>query len=512
MMVADNAAAVQAADHDDNMTLERMELDRMIKRSQICCLAILVMMGIQITQAQLAEDALRYSQLGLGVGARELGMGNATVGGVNDYSALYWNPAGLALERDFEFSFGLSRLGYSNDVSYLGTKTSSNNSAVNLNNLGLVYPIPTVQGSLTFAFGFNRAANYTTTASMNAFNPFSSFSQATFLYNNRSLDNNIPYQLFLANADSLGRAIPILNGNVQQAINVIEGGGLNHWTVGGAMDVGPNLSVGISLNFASGSYSYNQTVAESDTRNIYPVPPNDFQQFNYESTYNDDINGFNALFGLMFRKPGKYSIGFAIRTINTYDISETFTEAATSQFKTPDTSGNKAYEYPLTTNSIKYRVTTPYVLSGGISVQPFDWLLLAGDIEYIDWTQMEIKADRIDFSEQNSRIKNEMRATTNLRGGGEIALWNIGLKLRGGIIYNPSPWKGDPSSRDQLYYTAGIGFTLDERTTLNVAYAYGSWKSLRSNYSYTASGLLYDVGTDETITTSNLNLTLSFRF
>jgi len=28
-------------------------------------------------------------------------------------------------------------------------------------------------------------------------------------------------------------------------------------------------------------------------------------------------------------------------------------------------------------NSIKYRVTTPYVLSGGISVQPLDWLLLA---------------------------------------------------------------------------------------------------------------------------------------
>jgi len=75
------------------------------------------------------------------------------------------------------------------------------------------------------------------------------------------------------------------------AINIIEGGGLNHWTVGGAMDVGPNLSVGISLNFASGSYSYNQTVAESDTRNMYPIPPNDFQQFNYESTYNDDING-----------------------------------------------------------------------------------------------------------------------------------------------------------------------------------------------------------------------------
>ncbi len=477
----------------------------MIKRSQICCLAILITIGLQITQAQFAEDALRYSQLGLGVGARELGMGNATVGGVNDYSALFWNPAGLALERDYEFSFGLSRLGYSNDVSYLGTKTSSDNSAVNLNNLGIVYPIPTVQGSLTFAFGFNRAANYTTTASMNAFNPSSSFSQSASLLN-QPLDNNIPYQLFLANIDTMsGKLVSIVNGNVQQTINVLEGGGLNHWTFGGAMDIGPNLSVGVSLNFASGSYSYDQTVNEND--------PNNFYQFTYESTINDDINGFNALFGLMYRKPGKYSIGVAIRTATVYDISETFTESASSQLSSQLKADSAGYfQYPSTANSIHYKVTAPYVLSGGISIQPLDWLLLAGDVEYTDWTQMDFNTDNAALIEENSRIKNEMRATTNLRGGIEVSLFSLGLKLRGGIIDNPSPWKGDPSSRDQLYYTGGIGLQLDERTVLNAAYAYGTWKTLRTNYSYTVSGITYDAGTDETVTTSNLNLTLSYRF
>ncbi|MCX6120605.1 MAG: outer membrane protein transport protein [Ignavibacteriales bacterium] len=478
-------------------------------------LVILMIIGLQIqpVNAQFAEDALRYSQLGLGVSARQLGMGNATVGGVDDYSALFWNPAGLALERDFEFSFGLSSLGYSNDVSYIGTKTSSNNSVVNLNNLGLVYPIPTVRGSLTFAFGFYRAANYTTTASMSTFNPYSSYSQSIYLLE-KPLAYNIPYKLFLANADTLGNVIPILNGNVQQAINVIEGGGLNHWTFGGAIDVGPNLSVGISLNYAGGSYSYDQTVNESDTKNYYPVSisPEDFNQFSYESTVNDDIKGFNALFGLMFRKTGKYSIGFAIRTSTTYNISETYTEAASSQFKTKDVNGFSAYSYPLTSNSIKYEVTTPYILSGGVSVQPLEWLLLAGDVEYTDWTQMDLSADGVDFSTQNSRIKNELRATTNLRGGGEVSLRNLGLKLRGGIIYNPSPWKGDPTSRNQMYYTAGIGYMLDERTSIDAGYAYGTWKSLRNNYSYSASGYTYDEGTDETVTTSNLNLTLLYRF
>jgi long-subunit fatty acid transport protein len=467
----------------------------MIKKSQICCLVILVTMVIQLTQAQYAEDALRYSQLGLGVGARELGMGNATVGGVNDYTALFWNPAGLALERENEFSFGLSHLGYSNDVSYLGTKTTSDNNVLNLNNLGLVYAVPTTQGSLTFAFGFNRAANYTTTASMSAFNPSSSVIQ--------SLDPNMSSWLYLLDTTNK----PIVTGNVQQIINVLEGGGLNHWTAGGAMDIGKNLSIGVSFNFASGSYSYDRNFVESDTRNFY----NDFQQFNYESTFNDDINGFNALFGLMYRRPEVYSIGFAIRTATTYDISETFSDNASSQFKTPDTAGNYSYSYSVP-NSTKYKVTTPYVLSAGVSVQPLDWLLLAGDLEYTDWTQMELGGGGLDFSSENSRIKNEMRATTNLRGGIEVSLFSLGLKLRGGIIDNPSPWKGDPSSRDQLYYTGGIGLQLDERTVLNAAYAYGTWKTLRTNYSYTVSGITYDVGTDETVTTSNLNLTLSYRF
>jgi long-subunit fatty acid transport protein len=218
----------------------------------------------------------------------------------------------------------------------------------------------------------------------------------------------------------------------------------------------------------------------------------------------------------MYRKPGIYSIGVAIRTATAYDISETFTESASSllssQLKSVDSTGVGYNSYPSTSNSIKYKVTTPYVLSGGITVQPLDWLLLAGDAEYTDWTQMEFNTNNAVLIEENSRIKNEMRATTNLRGGIEVSLFSLGLKLRGGIIDNPSPWKGDPSSRDQLYYTAGIGFTLDERTVLNAAYAYGTWKTLRTNYSYTVSGITYDVGTNETVTTSNLNLTLTYRF
>jgi long-subunit fatty acid transport protein len=491
----------------------------MKKFRKIYGLAILMMIGfqIQLVNAQYAEDALRYSQLGLGVGARELGMGNATVGGVNDYSALFWNPAGLALERDNEFSFGLSWLNYSNNATYLNTTTSGNESVLNLNNIGLVYPLPTSRGSMTLAFGFNRAANYTGTADLNALNGSNSFVQALLPpdgYNLNGLDsaartnylaNSIPFQTFLA--DTTGGVLrSITPGQVQQMISFLEGGGLNHWTFGGAMDIGKNLSVGVSLNFASGSYSFEQNFIEK------AVNQPDFSQLTYETSYNDDISGFNALFGLMYRKPEMYSFGIAIRTSTMYDINETYSENFISQFKTPDAYGQTSYSSPTGLLSTKYKVSTPYVLSGGISVEPLEWLTLAGDAEYTDWTQLEFtNTSDPALLDENTRIKNGMRATTNLRGGFEITLINIGMKIRGGIIDNPSPWKGQPSSYDQLYYTAGLGFALDERTTLNAAYAYGTWKTSTTGFS-DLEGDSYHLGTSESITTSNLNLTLMYRF
>ncbi len=136
------------------------------------------MIIFQITQAQFAEDALRFSQFGSSVGARSQAMGNTVVGVADDFSALFGNPAGLSQQKNFDFSVGLSRLGYGNDVTFLNNKTTNNNNAINLNNLGLVYPIATVQGGLTFAFGFGRVANYTTTAQFDGFNHGSSIIQS----------------------------------------------------------------------------------------------------------------------------------------------------------------------------------------------------------------------------------------------------------------------------------------------------------------------------------------------
>jgi long-subunit fatty acid transport protein len=489
---------------------------------KIYWLVIVMVIGfqIQVVKAQFAEDVLRLSQFGSSVGARSQGMGNTVVGVADDYSALFGNPAGLSQQKNFEFSVGLSRLGYDNDVTFFGNKTTDNNNAVHLNNLGLVYPIATSRGGLTFAFGFGRVANYTSIASFDGFNAKSSIIRTFAPYAgtqyedfdlltlslpdaNALLDNNLPMQLKLA--DTLNDFLfPLLTDSVQQTGRILEGGGMNHWSFGGGIDIAPNLSLGITLNFVSGSYSYDRQFTESDSRNIYRAFPYDFDHWTYTSTINSDITGFNALFGLMYRNPGKYRIGATVRIPTTYEISETFSDGGVSVFDNGD-----SFSYNPHGNKTDYKVTTPMVLSGGISVQPIDWLLLAGDAEYTDWSTMEFNTDNPDLIQENRNIKKWMRETVNLRGGAEATIFDLGLILRGGFEWKQSPWKDDPSSYDQLTYTAGIGLLIDGSSTLNASFAYGTWNSFRDNYLW---GITPASRTSEAIKTQTVNLTFSHRF
>jgi long-subunit fatty acid transport protein len=481
-------------------------------------LVLIVIVTTVSLQAQFAEDALRFSTFNLGVGARSAGMGNVSIGLADDYSSLFTNPAGLASMRSFEFSVGLSNASYSNDAAFFGNTLSSTERVTNLNNLGLVYPVPTSRGSLVFAFGFARVANFSTVASFRGFNSSTSLVEALTPDANLNsmatadrrslLDYNIPFQIFLSDTIG-GRLYPNITDSVGQEGTVRESGGLNSWSLGGAVEMAKGLTFGFGLNLISGSYGYNRVFTETDSKNVYHYgPPFDLDHWQYESTVNSDITGFNAVFGLMYRKQGKYKLGVTIRTPTYYEISEDFSDVGKSWFDNGD-------YYTLTNpGSTKYNIRTPFIFSGGASVQVLDWLLLAGDAEYTDWTQMEFTStDNQDLIDENGVIRQIFRATTNLRGGAEVTLFNLGLKLRGGVVYNPSPYLSDQntSDYDQLYYTGGVGLAIEEDVTINASLAFGKWKTFRDNYYL--SGLPSPASrTSESVNSSNLNITLSYRF
>jgi hypothetical protein len=462
-----------------------------------------------VSLAQFPEDALRFATPGFGVGARSLGMGNAYTGVANDYTALYWNPAGLAQLQYGEFSFGLSHLNHRDGSTFFGNQISYNNSTTNLNSFGLAYPAPVRRGNFVVAFGYQRQSNFTTGTSFNGFNPSGSIIQSWARDGARypsDLSDNIAYQIFLANIDTnTGRFESPIKNRVTQLGTVIEGGGLDNWSAAVAVDIAKNVSGGMTLTYLSGSYKYERNYKEQDNDGIWNSFPFDFDQLILDEFVNSDLSGLNATFGLMYRDPEKFRLGLTVKTPTSFRVKETFGSSARAYFDDGDV---RPTDGPFKSEGRnEYDVNTPWVFGGGVSFILRD-LVLAADVQYTDWTQLEFSDANSDLVALNKDLKRIFRPTANLRGGLEYDLRNAGVRLRGGFIYNTSPFEGDPSSYDQKYVTAGLGVLLGGSTMLDLAYARGWWETRIANYYDPVNPSVVN----EKITTNNFIMTVSYRF
>lgn len=462
--------------------------------------------------SQFSEDALRYSARGGGVSARSLGMGNAYFGVSDDYSAVVSNPAGLAQMRRLEFTGGIKNYNFSNDATYFGTTATESTTATSLDNLGFVFPFPTVQGSLVFAFGYNRLSDYATALSFNGFNGQSSIIPTLF---DNDANYDIPFNTYLANSNFY---TPIQN-NVNQKGNVKEGGSIGQWSFSGAIDVAENISFGVSLNLISGSYSYTRNYIEQDTRNIYSNSQADlpadsaylrFNSFYYDSYLTSDISGGGITFGAMYRSD-YFRVGLIAKTPTSVTVKESYTNSGESVF---DATGTWAGGVPPVTKysydaKNEYGVSSPWTLGAGGSWYVLPSLLLSGDVEYTDWSQIEWK-NNASLELTNIQLQSNFRSTTSYRVGVEFEVPNTDVRIRGGYSDSPSPYKGDPSSFDNVVYTGGAGILLNRNVLLDAAVGLGSFKTYQNQYSFP--GITNPSRTDEKVTTTQVIVTLSYRF
>ena len=490
-----------------------------MKRFMTVAAAACVLAAAPGAFSQIPEDALRLGIPAIGVGARAIGMGGAYTGVASEFSALYWNPAGLAQALHGEFSLGLNYNNIGNTSSYFGTGTSYTVNATNLNSLGLVYPIPVRRGSAVIAFGFDRQSSFASGLSFSGFNPTSSVIQ-TYARNGDfeplDISGNLAYQLYLADTTLSGRWNSPIFGRLTQLGTILESGGLNNWSVGGAVDIGKNLSVGITLTYLSGSYRYDHTYREEDRNRYYAsLPLANYQTF-YSLSMNDyiadDIAGWNAKFGLMYRVPDLFRLGITVKTPTAFNIHETFGTPASSPATAVLGSGGATATttFDPGEGSNKYDINTPWVFGAGASLILND-LVLSADAEYTDWTQLEFANASSDIIANNQQIKQIFVGTTTVRGGAEYDIHQIGVRLRAGYMYIPSPFRGDPTSFDQKYVTAGLGLLLGESTMIDLAYAHGMWDTFV--YSYTdPNGAIAPPSVQEKLSTNNFFLTLTHRF
>lgn len=365
-----------------------------------------------------------------GVGARAMGMGGAYIAVANDATALVYNPAGLAMVKRIEFSGGLTNQRLRNrtgDLSFVDIQSPGINfndgrlqSNTRLSSANIVLPVPTYRGSLVFAFGVNRV---------------------------KSFDRAMKFTFAQDGSSGIES----------------ESGGLYMWSFGGAVDISPNVSVGGAFNFFSGTDNYSW---------LYEGSYNDASfsfKYKYDDTIKDRYTGFNLKLGVRVQ-PNKFLIvGGTIESPVTYTINEDWTQTTDTVFSDRDPT------YSEDSGSPQYKISLPFSMGVGIALN-FNNLILAGDINYADWTQMEYKR-LADMAEANRMIQDSYTDALRWHLGAEYLFPRIGTTFRVGYYQNPLPYKSMWIKKDRNYLTAGVGFLIDQVMTLDLAWVHGGWET-----------------------------------
>ncbi len=430
-------------------------------------------------QAQTENDAIRPFYNEFGPGARAMALGGAFTAVAEDYTATYWNPAGLAQIKKMEFHAGLGRTTNKSDINYQGTMTNNSYGFTAINSVGMVFPFPTYRGSLVFALGYNR---------INSYSDFNELSGSPFL-------------------TTLGKRF-------HQAEETSIEGSLNQWTFAGAVDISPNVSIGGSLNLLTGSNNADVRYWETDPDDI-------LYDYNYNTYYESknvsfevspEYTGVSFKMGSLFRPNPNLRLGLTITTPSYLSVEEN-----SNYFE--DLLDDSGYTYTSTDDSYrKYTIHSPWRFEIGASYK-IKMLMLTGSVEFLDWSETRFSSNIYDGGEDidagiNSNIRSYCREAVNYRLGAEAIVPRFGFKVMGGYYYQSSPYKPDVEmvASNRQFLSGGVSFLLDKQVKVDAAYQYGWWKQAMTD------GLLGTDDQDNPLLTNEKNrshkvlVSLSYRF
>ena len=325
-----------------------------------------------------------------------------------------------------------------------------------------------MRGSLVFGLSYHTTKDLTGTLKFDGYNPNNN-SFILSLRNDVPDTTSIPYFLFLTN----GGADSVIQGQLNQSGNKLESGNINNWTFSGAIEISENVFIGANLNIIAGTFDSNNDYYEDDTHHFYdttetaPGYPNtkDFKTFHLQRLLNWDISGWDLKLGFLYQISSFSRIGLTVQFPKTYAIKEKFDLHATSEF---NNFSPAPYDY---NDKVEYDIITPFELAGGFSIN-FKGLIFSTQLSIIDYSQLKFNnaqgLSESYIAEQNKNIKDLLGSVVNYNLGVEYTIAPLGIRLRGGYMAQPSPYKGDPSSYDHQYVTGGIGFLADETIGLDL--------------------------------------------
>ena len=388
------------------------------------CLAVL--------NPSLGANGLNLNSLG----TKALTMGGAFVGLADDFSAVFWNPAGIAQFKQKYFGF------YGVDIIPSGTYRFA------------VGPVTLVDAQTQRKHYLGALAAY--------YHPVA---------------ENVVAGIGFYTPSGLGAK---WDGNDFQSITF---GMPYRWeskigmfTIAPALalKVHEKISVGASLNVNYATFAI-KTHAGDTEMGV------DLGQ------YDESLNGWGvgATIGILFKPDEKWSFGTVIRTPSRIsfsgDVEVSFLSVLAMVPGTPLFGADIATE-----TSMDRKIAWPWWVGAGVAFKPIDGLTLTGDLQWTRWSSIDMLESTFDDAIWDLILESERpmfwKDALQIRLGAEYKLGT--MAFRGGYYWDPSPAPDKTlnvllPSFDFHVLTGGIAYALDGlQVEFGIEYLMGKERSV----------------------------------
>ncbi len=457
-------------------------------------------------------DGLKTSENFYTSTARSTAMGGAFTSLGGDLGGISVNPAGIGVFRSSEISFSPGFSAVNTSSNYLGTKSTGINYNYNLGNFGAVFNFKNNNdegwSNFNIAFGENKLNNFNYNYSIEGTTNNSSLTNV-FLTNSYNQDGSAkspanldPYSSMLAfDAYVIDTAngkyfSPYSKVNLKQEQLISMSGSMNEYYFGFGANYNHQLYIGATLNIRSGEYNEEYDLTETDINKVSYL-----DYYRYSTSINTNANGFNLKIGAIYKPVDFLRLGLSLQTPTVMHVDQ----ASSNKIISVRSDGN-IYDVPSVGYSESYSITTPFRANAGVALILQQYGLLSFDYEYVDYRSINLSnnSNGYDFTADNDAISKGLKATNNLRAGGELRLGSV--FIRGGYAYYASPYASSEYNKDanSTIYSGGIGFR-NNNFVLDFSYSY---LTRDEKYPMYAGASLANLSSN----TSNFMATFGFKF
>jgi hypothetical protein len=445
--------------------------------------------------AQNVDDALRYSQLFYGGTSRFMSMGGAFTAIGGDISSLSQNPAGLGVFRSSEITLSPQLAHIKTNAGFYG-RTSDFLYDFNLSQAGIVSNLISNESgliSLNLGYSFNKTNNLNQSIRIQGVNTNSSLadywanSNDGVYYKDLTDAAGIGFDAWVIDTitgsggysygtvfSNYGDNPPSIYGQKVRRIITYDG-----YTGEHALSIGGNYNnkifFGATLGISRLRFSSHYEHMETTDKNLL----SGFKDFVFTDHFENTGTGYSIKMGVIIKPVEMLRLGFAFHSPTWYRINESFYENISSNLATQ--------VFNVDPQHYEYALATPFRVLAGAAVQVGKLGLLSADYEFADYSTARFSqtGDGYDYSEKNLEIKNTLKATHNVRLGGELRLSK--LYLRGGFGYYGRAFQQgeDNENLDYTSISGGIGFR-EQRVSIDFGF---------TNYMYDQKYILYPLDT-----------------